>query len=188
MARQTARHRNAIARPGYKKRQQVWTRSTLPIRDNTARDAHSSGPGAVVESCCWSGSHECRRGPASGIGEDRFACMALSRCPSEEVAWRGRRGSHQLKYMGQRRATEQQGAITALCPQCVITHACVSSSRMFCTMMGMAVGCHVHRCGHGHRHARVLIHRHRLGNQWADKNHQHGEQAQPCAPFVTGNG
>ncbi|USW97823.1 hypothetical protein NHF39_02375 [Pseudomonas proteolytica] len=35
--------------------------------------------------------------------------------------------------------------------------------------------------GHLHGHAGVMIHRHRLGNQRSDKDHQHGEQADPAA-------
>ena len=40
---------------------------------------------------------------------------------------------------------------------------------------------HVH--GHAHGHTGVLIHRHRLGNQRTDKDHQHGEQADPATAF-----
>ncbi len=38
-----------------------------------------------------------------------------------------------------------------------------------------------HRHVHRHAHTGVVVHRHRLGNQRADEDHPHGEQAQPSA-------
>ena len=86
---------------------------------------------------------------------------------------------------GQRRAIEQQTAIATFFPERVMRGGgwAVLDGGLR-AMVGVFhrrhVHAQVHRHVHGHR-GRALIHRHRLGNQRADKDHQHGEQADPAA-------
>ncbi len=82
---------------------------------------------------------------------------------------------------GQRRAVEQQAAITTLFPQGVVRglRRTVFGSRL-CAVRGVIHTRHGHVHAHRHGTRGVLIHRHRLRNQRADEDHQHGEQGDPA--------
>ena len=112
---------------------------------------------------------ECRRRAGASAGEYRLSGVAQAWVGGQVIAmgWCAIEG--QGWGAGQRRAAEQQGAIAAFFPECVMTGRWGVGRCMFVMRR------HVH--AHWHVHGRVMIHRHRLGNQRADKDHQHGEQA-----------
>ena len=110
--------------------------------------------------------------------------MARARGACSERGWKRDVQSDEIAAAGQCRAIEQQAAVAALFPQHVVRG-------LWRAMFGGRLGVmarviharHRHRHVHAHRHRSrgVLIHRHRLRNQWADEDHQHGEQGEPAA-------
>ena len=113
------------------------------------------------------------RRTATGAWEDALPGMTQARSGGERIGRRRGVEGDVGDAAGQGGATEQQVAVTALGPECVMLVGGLLE-------IGLAiVARHVH--GHAHRYTGVMIHRHRLGNQRTDKDHQHGKQADPTA-------
>ena len=114
-------------------------------------------------------------GTAARTGEYSLPGMALVR-GCNQVAGGDDAAGAEWAGPGQGRAVEQQAAVAALFPHHMqLAVAAVAVMAVASVLMGSRHG-HVHRHGHA-----VVVHRHRLGNQRADEDHPHGEQAQPSA-------
>lgn len=124
------------------------------------------------------GSSQRRRRPCAGTGEHGLGGM--SRVRQDEVGNCRALRLHPSKTfcLRQRRAMEEQTAVTAFFQQHVQFAAACALVVIFALRAVLHAGRGVLH-GHG-RH--FVVHGHRLGNQRPDEHHQHCEQTDPAGP------
>ena len=121
-------------------------------------------------------SRHCGRRTRARTGKHRVGRMSLARLGNEDALRALRSCTRDTQRLWQRRAVEEQAAITAFLHQ----HMQLAPSRGAAMVLAMGLVLHGrHGAVHGHG-GPLVVHRHRLGNQRPDEHHQHCEEADPA--------
>lgn len=188
----------------------IYVTSAPPPRRAGTRPGsrHRRGEDAPVPP--GSGGYRIERGQAIRNGGARVrapgntgeATNASFRKATAAPRREGNGEQRQAGVFGERRAVEQQAAITALLPEHVAgqaiaflaahpRHAGMDDGALGIGTAGMGHVAMVHVLvghafvAHPHAHRHRVVHRHRLGDQRPDEDHQHGEQSQPCTDALS---